>query len=224
MYPPYDPYAVLGLPRSADLAQVKKTFRTLAKKHHPDINPNDQRAVAHFQELNRAYELIVAEKNAPPPPQSPFPHYQAPVYYPPQYGHYPPQNPHHPPYYQQNPPPQSGFQSYSWENWDGQDHQPVEKTPPPPAPEPEPEPTPPPPEPPTPWREDLLQISFEEAWREAKNRADEKNLSAEEKLEQDIRNFLQTEPPHPNKRHQTKSSPSVKLRKKNGTFLGFSLK
>ncbi len=53
-----DPYEVLGVPRSADEATVKKAYRKLAKQHHPDANKNDPRAKERFAELNSAYEIV----------------------------------------------------------------------------------------------------------------------------------------------------------------------
>lgn len=53
-----DPYTVLGVPKSASEADVKKAFRKLAKAHHPDRNQNDPKAKERFAELNSAYEII----------------------------------------------------------------------------------------------------------------------------------------------------------------------
>lgn len=53
-----DPYTVLGVPRSASEAEVKKAFRRLAKQHHPDRNANDPSAKEKFAELNSAYEIV----------------------------------------------------------------------------------------------------------------------------------------------------------------------
>ena len=53
-----DPYEVLGVPRSASEADIKKSFRRLAKKLHPDANKNDPKAAARFAELNAAYEIL----------------------------------------------------------------------------------------------------------------------------------------------------------------------
>lgn len=60
-----DPYRVLGLERGASDEEVKKAYRTLAKKYHPDANPGDEAAARKMQEINAAYEQI---KN--PPQQS----------------------------------------------------------------------------------------------------------------------------------------------------------
>lgn len=53
-----DPYAVLGLARNADEAQIKRAYRTLAKKHHPDQNSGDTKAKERFAEVNTAYEIL----------------------------------------------------------------------------------------------------------------------------------------------------------------------
>src|SRR5947209_7493350 len=57
-----DPYQVLGVARSASAGEVKKAFRRLAKKHHPDQNKNDPKAQAKFAEVNTAYEILGDEK------------------------------------------------------------------------------------------------------------------------------------------------------------------
>ena len=53
-----DPYTVLGVPRSASEADIKKAFRKLAKDNHPDRNANDPKAMERFKEANAAYELL----------------------------------------------------------------------------------------------------------------------------------------------------------------------
>src|SRR5262249_42522045 len=53
-----DPYSVLGVTRKASEADIKKAFRQLAKKHHPDSHGNDPAAVRKFQEINAAYEVL----------------------------------------------------------------------------------------------------------------------------------------------------------------------
>ncbi len=57
-----DPYQVLGVQKSASPEDVKKAFRRLAKKLHPDANKKDPKAAAKFAELNSAYELLGDEK------------------------------------------------------------------------------------------------------------------------------------------------------------------
>jgi DnaJ-class molecular chaperone len=56
-----DPYAVLGVQKSADLAEIKKVFRKLAKKYHPDQS-KDPKAKEKFAELNAAYEILGDDK------------------------------------------------------------------------------------------------------------------------------------------------------------------
>lgn len=53
-----DPYDVLGVSRSASEDDVKKAFRRLAKKHHPDQNQDDPKAKDTFAEVNGAYEIL----------------------------------------------------------------------------------------------------------------------------------------------------------------------
>jgi DnaJ-class molecular chaperone len=53
-----DPYEVLGVPRTASQGDVKKAYRRLAKKLHPDANKNDTKAAVRFAELNSAYEIL----------------------------------------------------------------------------------------------------------------------------------------------------------------------
>ena len=53
-----DYYAVLGLARDADLAAIKKAYRTLAKKYHPDANPGNKAAEEKFKEVSEAYYVL----------------------------------------------------------------------------------------------------------------------------------------------------------------------
>ncbi len=53
-----NPYDVLGLPKGASEAEVKKAFRRAAKQHHPDRNRDDPQAAERFAELNTAYEIL----------------------------------------------------------------------------------------------------------------------------------------------------------------------
>jgi len=53
-----DYYATLGVEKSASPAEVKRAFRKLARKHHPDVNPGDQSAERRFKEINEAYEVL----------------------------------------------------------------------------------------------------------------------------------------------------------------------
>jgi len=53
-----DYYEVLGLDRNASEEDIKKAYRKLAKKYHPDLNPGDKAAEAKFKEINEAYEVL----------------------------------------------------------------------------------------------------------------------------------------------------------------------
>lgn len=53
-----DYYKILGLDKKASEADVKKTYRKLARKHHPDLNPNDSTAKQKFQQINEANEVL----------------------------------------------------------------------------------------------------------------------------------------------------------------------
>ena len=53
-----DYYEVLGVPKDADDAAIKKAYRVLAKKYHPDINPGDKEAEAKFKEASEAYAIL----------------------------------------------------------------------------------------------------------------------------------------------------------------------
>ncbi len=53
-----DPYKVLGVSPDASDEDIKRAYRRLAKKYHPDLNPGDQEAARKMQEVNAAYEQI----------------------------------------------------------------------------------------------------------------------------------------------------------------------
>ena len=53
-----DPYTVLGVDRNASAEEIKKAYRTLAKKYHPDANPNNPEAAEKMKEINAAYDQI----------------------------------------------------------------------------------------------------------------------------------------------------------------------
>lgn len=53
-----DYYEVLGVPKNADDAALKKAYRVLAKKYHPDTNPGDKEAEAKFKEASEAYAVL----------------------------------------------------------------------------------------------------------------------------------------------------------------------
>jgi molecular chaperone DnaJ len=56
-----DYYKMLGVSKDAKPAEIKKAFRTLAKKHHPDSNENDPKSEARFKEISEAYDVLSDE-------------------------------------------------------------------------------------------------------------------------------------------------------------------
>ncbi len=188
-FPPYgyyNPYAVLGVSETAELTEIKKVYRQLAKTLHPDLNPDDIHAIPRFQELNRAYEAILALRT------NPFPSYP----------HASPSYPHHSSYgtsqSNQAKPPAQDFQAYSWDTMAVFTEEDLYYSPPTmPSSSPEemeekvpeerieeiPVET-------VPWREDMLKVAYEESFREAKARALKKKFSVEEQLSQDIMIYL----------------------------------
>ena len=53
-----DYYEVLGVDKNADDAAIKKAYRVLAKKYHPDMNPGDKEAEQKFKEASEAYAVL----------------------------------------------------------------------------------------------------------------------------------------------------------------------
>ncbi|MGJ8586382.1 MAG: DnaJ C-terminal domain-containing protein [Marinosulfonomonas sp.] len=53
-----DPYAALGLTKSATADEIKKAYRKIARSNHPDLNPDDPAAEARFKDAGRAYDLL----------------------------------------------------------------------------------------------------------------------------------------------------------------------
>jgi len=57
-----DYYEILGIARKASQDDIKKAFRKLARKYHPDLNPGDKTSEHKFKEINEAYEVLGDEK------------------------------------------------------------------------------------------------------------------------------------------------------------------
>jgi len=58
-----DYYKILGIDKKASEADVKKAYRKLARKYHPDLNPNDKEAERKFKEINEANEVLSHPEN-----------------------------------------------------------------------------------------------------------------------------------------------------------------
>ena len=54
-----DPYEVLGIAPGATKAEIRKAYRRMAKRYHPDANPGDATTAGRFKEVQRAYESLV---------------------------------------------------------------------------------------------------------------------------------------------------------------------
>src|SRR3954470_4571411 len=53
-----DPYSVLGVSKTASAEEIKKAYRKLAKKLHPDVNPGDRKSEERFKEVSGAFEIL----------------------------------------------------------------------------------------------------------------------------------------------------------------------
>lgn len=53
-----DPYAVLGVDPSTDIAQIRRAYLAQLRRHHPDVRPGDQAAEQRTRELNRAWDQV----------------------------------------------------------------------------------------------------------------------------------------------------------------------
>ncbi|RMB59129.1 J domain-containing protein [Dokdonia sinensis] len=58
-----DYYKTLGIPKTASDKEIKKAYRKLARKYHPDVNPNDKEAERKFKEINEANEVLSNPEN-----------------------------------------------------------------------------------------------------------------------------------------------------------------
>ncbi len=53
-----DAYEILGVAKDVTDADLKKAYRKLARKYHPDVNPDDQEAEKKFKEISAAYDIL----------------------------------------------------------------------------------------------------------------------------------------------------------------------
>ena len=51
-------YDILGVPKAASEADIRKAYRRLARQYHPDVNPNNAESEAKFKEVNEAYQVL----------------------------------------------------------------------------------------------------------------------------------------------------------------------
>lgn len=63
---PPDPYDVLEIPPSADPATVRRAYQRLARRHHPELQPDDPEAAERFARIHRAYRQLVEPPRSPP--------------------------------------------------------------------------------------------------------------------------------------------------------------
>jgi DnaJ-class molecular chaperone len=55
-------YQLLGVSKTATKDEIRKSYRRLALKHHPDKNPNDPQAADNFAKLDKAYKILYDDK------------------------------------------------------------------------------------------------------------------------------------------------------------------
>lgn len=58
-----DPYTILGVSKNSSVDEIKKSYRKLAKKYHPDLNPGNKEAEKKFKEISHAFDLIGTAEN-----------------------------------------------------------------------------------------------------------------------------------------------------------------
>ncbi|MGH2767715.1 MAG: DnaJ domain-containing protein, partial [Actinomycetota bacterium] len=57
-----DYYAVLGVSKNASEAEIKKAYRKLAQRYHPDANPGNRQAEERFKDISQAYDVLSDQK------------------------------------------------------------------------------------------------------------------------------------------------------------------
>src|SRR5438105_9581983 len=57
-----DYYQILGVKKDSKADEIKKAYRRLARKHHPDVNPNDKASEDKFKDVQEAYDILSDEK------------------------------------------------------------------------------------------------------------------------------------------------------------------
>src|SRR5436305_14275422 len=57
-----DYYKVMGVPKNASAAEIKKAYRKLAQRYHPDANPGNKEAEERFKEVSSAYDVLGDEE------------------------------------------------------------------------------------------------------------------------------------------------------------------
>src|SRR5450432_3613578 len=60
--PKHEYYETLGVSRKADADEIRKSYRKLARKHHPDLNPGDKTAEDRFKNVQEAYDVLSEPK------------------------------------------------------------------------------------------------------------------------------------------------------------------